>query len=284
MDTQQRSALRLATKPLSVVFAISAGLLGAVMLFFLGAEFGRLTPHEHAAFAVGLPSNGSFAGLPTDLAASLNPDCYTFTGGTCFVDPCLAYRNAECREGLCECIKACTGADGACYSGTYPVVASGFTLTNNKYQWQKMYMPAASIFNQLMTTVASSDFLLGKDKFILHELPGSVAGHKDYFLTTERFPNYVAAIRATTGTAFSPFAGYEIGLYKEYSPDRLAVRVCSKGNGMVMIGSPGATQTEWFYIHHGSWRVYGWGVSNPGNGAVWDTNPAIPDGVLPVCE
>jgi len=281
-DGQQGSPAR--SVPKKAVAAFSAtGLLSAVAIFYGGAEFGRTTPQEHAAVAVALPGNGSYTGMPTAMAAGLNPDCYTFTGGTCLVEPCNGWRHASCEDHHCRCIGGCAGADGKCWPGRNLEVATGFTLKNKKYNWQKLYMPATQLLDHLKTTSAPSWLNAGRDKFILHQLPGSVAGHIDYFLTTKAFPNYVAAIRATTGTAFSLFGAYEMSLAKEFSPERLAVRVCSLGDGQVMIGSGGGRETQWFYIHHGSWFVYGWGHGNPGPSGVWTTDPPIPDGKLPRC-
>mmetsp|Transcript_73305 Transcript_73305/g.177311 ORF Transcript_73305/g.177311 Transcript_73305/m.177311 type:complete len:293 (+) Transcript_73305:81-959(+) len=274
-------------RPVVRAAALSAALLAAAGLFYAGAEFGRTTPHNSAAYGVSLKALN--VSLPrnlkgaTSLAMGLNADCYTYTGGTCLVDDCNPQRNAECVDKKCMCTTGCTGADGTCYQGTYPILAAGFTLTNKEYTWQKLYFPALAPLDQLKTSAMASFFMLGKDKFILHQLPGTVAGKKDYFLTCQRFPDYVAAIRATAGTAFSLFGAYEVGLAWEFAPDRLAVQVCSKGDGQIMIGSPGAMATEWFYIHHGSWNVYGDSSREPGDGAVWVSDPPIPDGMLPVC-
>lgn len=266
--------------------ALSAGLLSSAGLFYAGAEFGRTTPHGGAAYGVSLSAlNRTRAGSPIALAAAeLSVDCYTFTGGTCLVKECDADRHAECQSGLCVCKGACSGADGKCYSAHNVPVEAGFTLTNKKFNWQKLYMPSLALLGQMKTSALASAFLFGKDKFILHRLPGKVNGKTDYFLTTVAYPDYVAAIRATAGTAFSLFGAYDMGLSKDFAIDRLAVQVCSKGDGDIMIGSVGSVETEWFYIHHGSWNVYGTADSDPGDGAIWVTDPPIHDGVLPVCE
>jgi len=267
----------------SIVLVV-AGL--AASAFIGGTAFGRQTTHSHGAYGVSLTSANEAAQNPTALAAGLNPDCYTYTGGTCGINPCYAWRGAECRDGYCLCEGACSGADGKCYEGRYEQVADGFTLTNVKYSAQKMYMPASSPFDSVKTTAFPSSMNMGKDKFILHRLPGNVSGHTGYFLSTQRFSDYVVALRATTGTALSPWGAYEVGLSKQFSVEKLAVRVCSKGDGKVMIGGLNLLgQTEWFYIHHLSWIVYGWGLfSNPGNGGVWQADPPMPEGELEPCE
>lgn len=268
----------------AVVFGVTLAVLVSALCLCVGAEFGRQTPHEKAAYAISLAAFNHSQNSPTALAAGLNADCYTYTGGTCGVDPCYAWRSASCEQGKCLCLAGCTGADGKCYPGTYKEVAAGFTLTNVKFHSQKLYMPAVDLLDQLKTTAVPSFLNGGKDKFVLHALPGSLAGHKDYFLTTMSYPGYVAAIRATAGTAVSLFGAYEVSLDKEFSPDRLAVRVCNKGGGQVMIGSPGSVNTEWFFVHHGSWDVYGWGLTNdPGQGGYWQPDPPIPVEELEAC-
>jgi len=263
-------------------------LLAAVVPAFAVAAFicGRHAPQWPAAHGVSLNLVSGTSQNATALAAGLDSDCYTYTGGTCGVNPCYSWRDAECQDGYCLCTGTCSGADGKCYHGLYKQVAAGFTLTNVKYNRQKMYMPATAPLDTIKTTQFPSSLNGGKDKFVLHRLPGSLAGHAAYFLSTERFPDFVAAIRATAGTALSPFGAYEIGLAQQFGPERLAVRICSKGGGKVMIGgfSP-LGNTEWFYVHHFSWIVYGWGFFyKPGNAGVWQADPAIPEDQLLPCD
>merc|ERR1712232_746559 len=121
------------------------------------------------------------------------------------------------------------------------------------------------MLDQLKTSVLPMWLLGDRLKFILHKLPGTVNLHSEYFLSTQAYPDYVATIRATKGTAFSPFGVYEVGLDRNYKPAQLLVRVCDAGNGYVRFGSSGE-HTIWAYIHHGSWNVYGWRAGSPGDG------------------
>uniref|UniRef100_A0A7S1W0G2 Uncharacterized protein n=1 Tax=Alexandrium catenella TaxID=2925 RepID=A0A7S1W0G2_ALECA len=272
---------------LAAAAALSAGALSALALLSAGAEYGRATPHASAAYGVSLRSlNVSRAGGATALGeAALSSACYGYTGGTCHIEGCNPDRHAVCYAGDCVCPgpDMCSGADGRCYHARNVPVASGFTLTNKKYSRQKLMMPTVSVLGQLHTTVMPSFLLSGQDKFNLIRLMGTVEGKANYFLTTQGYPDKVATIRATAGTAFSLFGAYEVALWKEFGIGDLAVQVCSKGDGNIMIGSPGSMRTEWFYIHHASWLVYGTPLSDPGDSAIWSTDPPIHDGVIPVC-
>jgi len=267
-----------------VLAVVTAGL--AMSAFIGGTEFGRQTTHQHGAYGVSLTLVNDASQNATALAAGLNLDCYTYTGGTCGMNPCYPWRGASCRDGYCLCEGACTGADGKCYDSKYEMVADGFTLTNVKYKGQKMYMPATSMLDSVRTTAFPSSLNGGKDRFVLYQLPGNLSGHTGYFLSTQRFSDYVVALRATTGTALSPFGAYEVGLADQFSVAKIAVRVCSKGDGKVMIGGESILgKTEWFYIHHLSWIVYGWGLfSSPGDGGVWQADPPIPEEGLEPCK
>jgi len=228
---------------------------------------------------------GNRTQIASTLAEESAMDCYAYTGGTCGANGCYKWRDSECRDGYCVCENSCSGADGSCYKGHYKPVALGFTLTNVKYTGQKMYMPASAPLNSIKTTAFPSSLNGGKDKFTLYKLPGELAGHKAYFLSSVRYSEYTVSIQATAGTAVSPFGAYEVGMTKAESPPKIAVRVCSKGDGKVMIaGQSLIGTTEWFYIHHLSWIVYGYSFGNPGAGGVWQTDPPIPDDELEPCE
>lgn len=257
------------------------------MLFFAGAEFGRSTPHESAARGVSLGALGavggsSLRGNSTLLPAGLTAECYTFTGITCDFEPCGGSRHAECEEHKCMCVTSgCAGVDGSCHPGIYRTVASGFYLYNAKYDWQHMYFPPLSVLGEIKVSAIPTMF--SPDKWVLHEVPGA-AKPKAYFLSSEAYPDWVANIQATRMTAFSLFGAYEDSLGKELEPEVFAVRVCSLPDGKIKIGSY-KQPVEWFYVHHGSWNVYGWGLTNdPGDGGHWVPQPAMPDGEFEPCD
>merc|ERR1712083_1189463 len=91
---------------------------------------------------------------------------------------------------------------------------------------------------------------------------------------------YVMALRFTgsvlTGSV-SLYGLYSMNLFHTmapYDPSGLVVQICSlRKQGYpteIMIGSSGGARTEWAYIHHGSWLVYGWDLSpDPGTGGYW---------------
>jgi len=251
----------------------------SVAAFLAGTEFGRQTPCSQAAFGVSMTlGNGAphIATALSELRVS-QPNCYPYTGGTCGADPCNSERNAQCRNGYCVCDTSCTGVDGNCYQKVYePVGSAGFTLTNVKFPRQKMYMPATAPMDSIKTTMFPSSMNGGKDRFNLYQLPGNMSGHKGYFLNTIRFSDYVVAIRATAGTAVHPFGAYEVGFEKAFSPQRLALRVCSKGGSKVMLGGNTLVgNMEWLYVPHFTWIVYGYSFGDPGDGGVWKVDPPL---------
>merc|ERR1712039_336531 len=90
------------------------------------------------------------------------------------------------------------------------------------------------MFDHMKTTcMALMEGILGnKLNFILHKLPGKLNGHSQYFLTTEMYPDTVATERATKGTSIAkPFGFYEVGLQRDFAPEKLSVRVCDAGGG-----------------------------------------------------
>jgi len=269
------------------VWAVVAAAALAVAAFVSGAEFGRQTPRWHAAHGVSLTLGNGTSQIPTALYAQNILQCYPFTGGTCNVNSCYSWRDSQCHNGYCICEgTTCSGVDGKCYEGPNKPVAAGFTLTNVKWPTQKMYMPATAPMNSMKTTSFPSNMNQGKDKFTLYRLHGNVSGleHKGYFLSTQAYPEYVVAVRATTGTAASPFGAYEVGLTLAFTPQRLALRVCSKGHGKVMLGGQTLVgNMEWLYIHHFSWIVYGYSFGDPGDGGVWTVDPPIPENELEPC-
>jgi len=227
-------------------------------------------------------------------APKFDATCFAFTGGTCLAGGCDASRNAECISGKCVCA-GCAGADGVCYKKQNKEVAKGFVLRNAKYEHYKMYFQRMSTFGQLSTTRLSTWMNMEQDKFNLYEIPAkSKEGFTEYFLVSAKWPDYVVGMKATTGTAISPFAAYAVNLENKASvldvwgPDNVMMRVCqmpetSSYSGAIQVGASltGGT-TIWAYIHHGSWLVYG-SVSSPGPGGLWIPDPPIPKGILPNC-
>lgn len=259
------------------VWAVVAAAALAVAAFVSGAEFGRQTPRWHAAHGVSLTLGNGTSQIPTALYAQNILQCYPFTGGTCNVNSCYSWRDSQCHNGYCICEgTTCSGVDGKCYEGPNKPVAAGFTLTNVKWPTQKMYMPATAPMDSIKTTMFPSSMNGGKDRFNLYQLPGNMSGHKGYFLNTIRFSDYVVAIRATAGTAVHPFGAYEVGFEKAFSPQRLALRVCSKGGSKVMLGGNTLVgNMEWLYVPHFTWIVYGYSFGDPGDGGVWKVDPPL---------
>lgn len=233
----------------------------------------------------GSSSSSSPMAQPFNLASS----CYSFTGGTCAYAGCSSFRMAQCQAGKCMCPNGCAGADGRCYHSPNLVVASSFILTNVKYPSYRMYFKRITTWGQMGTSSMPSFSFMGSDLFDLYRVPGLFDGKALFMIASHKWPSYVLAIRATTGTAFSPFGTYSVELKDTsapWKPEDIMLRVCSMGSygkhNAIMIGSAGKVKSIWAYVHMGSWSVYG-SISNPGEGGEWAPNPPMPYGAIPPC-
>ncbi|CAK9024644.1 unnamed protein product [Durusdinium trenchii] len=220
---------------------------------------------------------------------SLAATCYGFTGGTCAYASCSSFRMAMCDAGKCMCPHGCAGADGRCYQSPNMVVASSFILTNVKYPKYRMYFKRVTTWGQMGTSSMPSFSFFGADLFDLYRVPGLFDGKALFMIASHKWPSYVLAIRATTGTALSPFGTYSVELKDTsapWKPEDIMLRVCSMASygkpNAIMIGSAGAVKTIWAYVHMGSWSVYG-SMSSPGDGGGWMPNPPIPYAAIPPC-
>jgi len=232
------------------------------------------------------PENASL--LETMFATS--PHCFSYTGATCVTDHCAPWRHATCYHGKCICAHGCAGADGKCYHHHNRLIAKGVLLRNAKYTHYKMYFQRFSTFGQMKTTRASSWMNMKQDKFDIYEVPGSDSGHKEYFLASSKWRDYVVGMKATTGTALSPFAAYAVnlhskgGIFDAWGLSNIMLRVCETANGMLQVGAKMSdAKMIWAYVHHGSWYVYG-SVSSPGWGGEWKPEPALPQSSFPPCH
>ncbi|CAK0808295.1 unnamed protein product [Prorocentrum cordatum] len=217
---------------------------------------------------------------------SSGPTCYGYTGGSCSVQACTAARNAKCSGGYCTCDAGCSSANGTCYMEKNKVIAQSFTLSNAKWPNYYMYMKTVSTFDQMR--VSDSWFGVGGDKFSLYQLPGAYEGQPTFFLGSSKWESSVVAIAGTTGTAVHPYAAYAKSLEKKTGVDKLAVAVCARANGTIMIGGLGNSSITkkpvWAYIQHGTWLVYGYSTGDPGQGGYWIPKPAFPANSVPACS
>jgi len=273
-----RRSLRLAA-------AAAAALPGLLALFIAVAglppsQEGRIQVPSGGGSEVMLRSLANRSEVLDTVMVPRDAQCYGYTGGTCVAASCNTDRNAECISGKCSCSsvsRMCSGGDGVCHTQGNKLVAESFHLTNMKWPAQKMRMPGVTIFSQVGTSSAPTWYLGQEAQFNLWELPGRVGGKKMYFLSSAKWPTWVAAIRSTTLTAASVWGLYALNLEHSiapWDPQSIVVHLCSLDKaghqGAVMIGSPGLTANIWAYIHHGSWDVYGWMLSeDPGPGGYW---------------
>jgi hypothetical protein len=208
--------------------------------------------------------------------------CYAYTGGSCMTSACDPSRKASCQSKSCVCMAGCSGPNGTCFSGqTNLVVAAAITLKSKAWPSYAMYVQASSTFGQLKTTNAYEWMNFGQDKFSIWKLPGTLGGEAKYFLGSNKWPDSVARVAMTTGTSFSTHGLYNSKLSDDYGPDAIALTICLRPTGDIMLGSASATP-RWAYIHSGSWLVYAT-TGDPGSGGYWTPTPAIPQSALPAC-
>eukprot|EP00933_Yihiella_yeosuensis_P030214 TRINITY_DN23873_c0_g1_i2.p1 TRINITY_DN23873_c0_g1~~TRINITY_DN23873_c0_g1_i2.p1 ORF type:complete len:327 (+),score=46.79 TRINITY_DN23873_c0_g1_i2:75-1055(+) len=232
------------------------------------------------------------AAKPTNKSGqTYSPSCYTFTGTSCLVSKCAPKLEAICELGKCICGSGCTGAAGKCHKEQNKLILKGFTLTNVYWPKYSMYFKRVTAFGQMSTTKSPSALNFGADRFTLYQLPGNLSGKPKFFLASDYWPDYVVTIRATTGTALSPWGTYAVKLNKQtipWTPNRIMVTICSlKKRGYpnaIMIGSAGGTGSPiWAYIHRLSSYVYG-STMKPGSGGYWTLDPPLPEGSVPDCD
>jgi hypothetical protein len=232
------------------------------------------------------PQNASLLEMMFDTSAQ----CFSYTGGTCHNSHCAPFRHAHCSYGKCICPNGCAGADGRCYYHQQNrLVAKNILLRNAKWHHIKMYFQRLSFFGQIKSTRASSFLNMGQDRFDIWEVPGSQHGQKEYFLASSKWRQYVVGMKATTGTAFSPFGAYSVNLHHKghlfdlWGPTNVMLRICQTPSWGLQIGAHlGDTKTVWAYLHSGSKFVYG-SVSSPGQGGEWLPDPPLPHGTFPPC-
>merc|ERR1711933_680520 len=113
------------------------------------------------------------------------------------------------------------------------MVAQDFLLYNAQWPDHVMYMPAISVAVQMGVTNWVKYEKQGA-KFNLYKLPGALPNStkKYYFLTSVKWPNWVAALRTTESTPqaiVSPISLYGLNLDNagpSRDPKGLVVHVC----------------------------------------------------------
>merc|ERR1712228_376051 len=105
------------------------------------------------------------------------------------------------------------------------------------------------------------------------EVEGLYTGQKMYFLASHTWKNWVASLRPT-GHALTGAILYSVHLGHSIAPldpQSIMLEVCSLRNigkpTEIMMGLRTKVRTQWAYVHHGSWLVYGSDSSqDPGTG------------------
>lgn len=230
------------------------------------------------------PSQNSLGGAQsvpqTDLRDWAKLPCYTVTGGTCFVQDCKPERHADCSFGSCLCSAGCVGADGNCYKDIkgYELVASKIRLRNIKFT-DYLYTPRTWFLQQLRVTSTPRTYA---DKWNVYRVPGTAFEEEYYMISPVEYPGYAAGI-TTDMTVTAKVIVVDIRNNNQ-DPWGIFQYLCEPPH------HPGAWQisnvhmqgqgVKW-YVHHGSWRVFGylWGAlraaADVGEGGEWMPEPPI---------
>merc|ERR1712113_799698 len=128
----------------------------------------------------------------------------------------------------------------------------------------------------MKTTNAYSILNRGKDKFQLYTLPGPPRNSTGFMLGSTAYPDHVARIGLTTGTALKTHGLYATSLTKGKGLDTLSVSVCyNRRKQAIMIGNKAGK--IWAYVHTGTWLVYGSHSQkcSVGDGGLWKPEPSF---------
>jgi hypothetical protein len=180
----------------------------------------------------------------------------------------------------------CTGVDGNCYTAEagYELVASDIVFSNVEWPSQVMYMQALSLFSQLK--VGDVHNVGDSSRFSLHKLPGTISGKTYVLLSSAKWPNWVASLCLSVFgiVPLSPVGLYALNLDKghlHHGPEKLVVHVCRMTSvgltDAIQIRSPGkfSGRISTAYVRHGSSRIFGSWIGDPGSGGYWKPNKPL---------
>jgi len=151
-------------------------------------------------------------------------DCFTDTGGTCMVQECASWRNAQCGGGYkCVCPKgSCSGGDGKCYQQEYENLGK-FRIRNVMFPDHYIYV--STWFNGLYVT----ETLSPQSDFILKRLPDN-----SVIMTPMLFPQYIIRTTRTENcdsdgdactTTYSPKVSFIGGWFTDMSAPTAALNL-----------------------------------------------------------
>jgi len=137
--------------------------------------------------------------------------CYTFTGGTCMVENCYAFRDAYCTsDHNCACANGCTGADGICHHNisSYNLVGKSVRFRNVKWSDNYLYAPRTFFMEQLRTA-PFPEVGTYANLWNVYKVPGLDSQyHQEMFLLSPvEFPEFAAGVADTKLSAYIPSNG-----------------------------------------------------------------------------
>lgn len=249
------------------VSAFTATLIVAVSL----SAYAKPNRHQ---YQIGMTPKRGFnlgfqeqSALPTQLTAGYDDTCWTYTGGTCNVNACDAYRNATCtRVGVvhyCLCPTGCVDSAFSCTSERNERVASGIEFWQAGY---KLYAPKS--FQQLKVgrdyTMQMAWRAVPNFNFDVYQVPGD---RVRYMINPTNYLDYTLSLTTTSQVAGSLWGVFDTkpdSIFSGASADPLFMFwiICRAQNGNVRLGidtTPGAQGAYiWAYVHSASYFVYGW--------------------------
>uniref|UniRef100_A0A7S4RZR7 Uncharacterized protein n=1 Tax=Alexandrium monilatum TaxID=311494 RepID=A0A7S4RZR7_9DINO len=273
------------------VALVASALSGVV---FLAAAAAARQPAHHVALAPlgplpvaapGLRAAGALnASAAVDLAAGYTRECWTYTGGTCNVQECKAYRKAVCtRSGvfkLCTCGSGCAGADTACHPERNKLVAEDIPLESAYYPGYYLRVPTTIGFSQVRVSRTLDDAA----RFSLWRVPGEADGVKRYLIGPKEYPDYVLEVANTGQLIGSDFKVIDSDPSSYFSfsggsanPAFTFWDVC-KVNGHVRLGAGISSNLLWAYSHMGTWLIYAWDQAvwgSPDERAEWKVDASV---------
>jgi len=170
------SPRKLATGALGVAAFVAFGFAGC-LAFGVGGP-NASTPLLKAGAIVNVTA------LSQDLGAK---SCWTNTGGTCNIFSCSAKRGpTNCESRQCYCQEGyCAGSDGHCYKEQNTLVASGFTIRNQKWPDSFLYTASCDPGSLYISKEPQGD----KEKFFMYQLPPHDGKEKTYMLGSLAYPD-----------------------------------------------------------------------------------------------
>eukprot|EP00928_Gymnodinium_smaydae_P015380 TRINITY_DN15680_c0_g1_i1.p1 TRINITY_DN15680_c0_g1~~TRINITY_DN15680_c0_g1_i1.p1 ORF type:complete len:328 (+),score=25.66 TRINITY_DN15680_c0_g1_i1:55-984(+) len=229
---------------------------------------------------------------PSSLAANAyTSTCWPWTGGTCKLFGCAAWRHASCTPfGLvkryCTCSDGCVGADFSCHPvKTNTIVATNVTFSS--VRWPNLFLHTPTLM--LLTQMRLNKKVDTSASFSLAQVPGTADGLRKYMMSSAAFPSDVVTMTYNIWAVYTKYRmkNLKIGSMLDKgmgdsNGDPLFTFwiVCKPADGEgVQIGIGSHTFDDkyvWAYASSITSRVFGWSqllYGNPDDRGRWMIHP-----------